>query len=278
MIRIASVAKTPIHVISYRYPKTGGGIAIGEFPIYCAAAEGLPEAVGGIVATSDLQGVELAESASGTPRLIGHAVAEELYLLLSESEKTSDPSKTGVILAGDLHVAPDLGKRGGKGDVRDIWHTFRSYFKWVAGVAGNHDRFGTDREDLDEFAACDGICYLDGTVKTVRSMRIGGVGGIIGNPRKPFRREESEYLERVRSVVSAQPDMMILHESPVVSEASYKGTPGLRAFLEKLPPVFVLCGHRHWAYPGIWTLSNGTQILNLEGRAILIDRTGICSE
>lgn len=276
--RLLSIDKDPLHVVPYRYPASGGGVTVGQFPIYGALAHGLQADIDGLLVTSDLQGMELSVGRNGSARvrseparLIGHAIAEDVFLM-SGSETVPAAERIGVVLAGDLHVSADLKKRGGKGDVRDVWLTFRSYFRWVAGVAGNHDRFGNGRDDLNEFAALDHIHYLDGDTVTIDSMAIGGVGGIIGNPRKLFRREEDVYLDLVGSVVRQNPALTVLHESPAIDEVPYPGSSALRHCLQDLSPVFVVSGHCHWDFPGFRELENGTQVLNVEGRAVLLRR------
>ena len=52
----------------------------------------------------------------------------------------------GLLLCGDLYVRPALDARGGLGDVRPVWRAFARHFRWVAGVPGNHDAFGTPSE------------------------------------------------------------------------------------------------------------------------------------
>lgn len=100
----------------------------------------------------------------------------------------------------------------------------------------------------------------------------GSVSGIIGNPRKPFHRGEDEYLDVVRQVVKQHPTVVVLHESPAIDEVPYGGSTALRYCLESLPQVFVISGHRHWEYPALGTLKNGTEVLNAEGRAVLLRR------
>ncbi len=48
-------------------------------------------------------------------------------------------SPVAALLAGDFYTVPALDKRGGTGDVTDVWRAFGECFAWVAG---NHDLFG----------------------------------------------------------------------------------------------------------------------------------------
>ncbi len=269
MLKILSLSNKAIHSLHYSFPKTGGGAGYEEFPVYIAHVEGLPQCLGGILITSDLQGIEI-----NSRKLIGKTLAEDIYLLSGEGS-IPEAESIGVILAGDLHVDINLEKRGGKGDVRDVWHDFAGLFKWVAGIAGNHDRFGKKSHDLEEFKKGENIYYLDGDTVIVDSLLIGGVGGITGNPLKPFRREEEEYMALVRNIMSKSPDLLILHESPEIKEAGYRGSSELCRCLENMPPVLVVTGHCHWEYPGYRTMAKGVQVLNVEGRAVLLMRNPI---
>ncbi|MCD4652393.1 hypothetical protein K8T06_00480 [bacterium] len=121
-----------------------------------------------------------------------------------------------------------MDRRGGKGDVIDIWYSFRNYFKWVTGVAGNHDRFGSELSDLTEFLMELHINYLDGDPKFVDSIKIGGIGCVIGNPTKPFRRRESDFTGCINQLVSNGIDILILHEGPDVPDKNLPGSPAIR--------------------------------------------------
>ncbi len=52
----------------------------------------------------------------------------------------------GVLLAGDFYTNPDLKRRGSAGDLEDLWIGFDERFRWVAGVASNHDLFAGKSE------------------------------------------------------------------------------------------------------------------------------------
>ena len=267
MIRIISIDREPLLSLPYQFPSSGGGNEFGEFPVFRAAAEGLPEELEGLLLTSDLQGTEPEKFTDAPARLIGKTLAEEIYML-SGSAGIPTADRIGVILAGDLHSSP--GKRGGNGDVRDVWQTFNNHFGWVAGVAGNHDQFGNGITDLEEFRQTQGIHYLDGESVAISSLQVGGVGGIIGNPRRPFRRELNDYLALVSQVGQQVPAVMVLHESPSVREQSWLGNDDLRRCLDCLPPLLTVCGHCRWPFPALWELESGGQVCNVDGRAVLL--------
>ncbi|HPA18010.1 MAG TPA: metallophosphoesterase [Verrucomicrobiae bacterium] len=266
MLQLRSISEEPILRIPYRFPRTGGGVEVADFPVYAATAEGLPEGLGGLLLASDLQGMELRKGEGGA-RLLGHAVAEEVAFWLEGSDGPP-PMDIGVVLAGDLHVDADLAKRGGKGDVRDVWHAFGRCFRWVCGVAGNHDRFGTDQE-LRDFAAEEGIHYLDADMRRVDGLLMAGVGGVIGNPRKLFRRDEATYVGLVRRMLANGPSLLVLHESPEMAELGHRGSRVIRECLDRSPPTLVACGHCHWKHPGLGNLRNGAQVINTDARAVL---------
>ncbi|MBA2538397.1 MAG: hypothetical protein H0V17_02075, partial [Deltaproteobacteria bacterium] len=150
------VSRLPIHQTTLRI--VGGSIA--------------PE-LDAIVACSDLQG--RVRGPNGLSELLGLAVADELEQL-ADAGRLPPLLRCGAILAGDLYTVPDLAKRGGYGDVAPVWEAFAERFAWVAGVAGNHDDVG----GVPKLG--DGVHLLDGNVTVVDGLRIGGVGGIIGNP------------------------------------------------------------------------------------------------
>lgn len=47
-MRMISINKEPFLVVPYRFPKTGGGIQVGGFPVYGAIVEGLPPELDGL--------------------------------------------------------------------------------------------------------------------------------------------------------------------------------------------------------------------------------------
>lgn len=248
----------------------GGGVASGSFPIVQAHATGIPAELGALLVMSDLQGREPVWSKQDIKcRLLGELVAEEFHVLAELGEIPSADT-IGVLLAGDLYVAEGLGKRGGKGDVRDVWKCFQDRFRWVAGTPGNHDSFGPDVLPTDNFLSTPNLYYLDGNLAAIDGIRIGGVGGVIGNPAKPFRRNEGGFLNALKRVAQESPDIIILHEGPAGCEADRNGNKLIRQELEGLPNCLVICGHCHWDRHEHEELGNGTQVLNADARAYVI--------
>jgi Icc-related predicted phosphoesterase len=271
MLNLTHIDDQPIYEMPYECPRSGGaGRTSGVFRLYRSMATGLPHELAGILLTSDLQGTEPSwQRRKGESRLLGEAVAEELAVLCDLGGLPPRES-IGVILAGDLYVDVSLSKRGGKGDVRAIWQAFRDQFRWVAGVAGNHDQFGSTPQELEQFKAEVGIHFLDGDHVKLDGLHVAGVGGIIGNPSKPFRREEQAFLGAIEEVMAVGPDMLVLHEGPSADTPGCKGSTPVQELLKRLDRTVVVCGHSHWDsnQPGV--LSNETQVVNTDARAYLI--------
>ena len=271
MIRISRINPNPVHTIPYEYPERRGKVASASFPIFRAKGSGIPSALGTMIVMSDLQGREPGlNKPVETRRLLGEVVAEEIQLL-SELGEIPSARTIGLLLAGDLFVTQDLSKRGGNGDVRHVWQCFRDRFKWVSGIAGNHDLFGKSVPPSDNFLSEPHIHYLDSFVVDLDGLRIGGISGIIGKPRKPFRKNEQNFLEAIASVADQNPDIIILHEGPSGMTPDRGGNNAVRDLLERLHPMLVVCGHCHWEECEHEELSNGTQILNAEARAYIIE-------
>lgn len=269
-IRITDVAAAPLHSIPYRFPGIHGGIGVGQFPLFAVGAEGLPSNLGGILVMSDLQGREIERSStSRDSRLLGEVVAEE-FAVLSELDVLPSADSIGVLLAGDFHVDADLAGRGGKGDVRHVWRAFRDAFRWVGGVPGNHDRFEDEDDPSFAFGRETKISFLDPGIVELDGIRIAGVGGIVGNPSRPYRREEKSFLRAIVAVSDSRPDVLVLHEGPAGQLPFQHGNAAIRDLLTDLPPMVVVCGHSHWEDHRPCLLPNGTQILNTDARAFLL--------
>ena len=267
-IFIRSLGEHPLHEIVYEYPGASGYRQYGNFQIATAVVDGFPSELDALFLSSDLQGVTPAIRQDEYPELLGMTLSSDLEAL-SELGEICPGDRLGVVLGGDLYVSGSLEKRGGKGDVRDVWLSFHSAFRWVAGVAGNHDRFG-DAEEFEAFLAMPGIYFLDGESIAVDGLRIGGVSGIVGNPRRPFRRGTEAFLAELSRQLDSDPDILVLHEGPGFPEINLPGSPEIREVLERgQPSPLVVCGHSKWDHP-LHTMNNGTQVLNVEGRGLLL--------
>ncbi len=253
VIAIETIDDALVDELRYLNATSSGGTASVRLPILRARlASPIDDGLDAIVACSDLQGV--------VPKrgLLGIAVAERLAELAMDGV-LPPAARTGVLLAGDLFSVADATKRGGYGDVADVWAAFAEHFAWVAGVAGNHD-------DVARVAGAN-VHLLDGDVVTLGGLRIGGVGGIIGNTKKPARRSEDDYLRLVDRVIDRGVDVLVLHEGPHGDE-DQRGNPAIRATIEAGQVGFTVCGHDHWHEP-LAIVPDG-QILNVDARVVVL--------
>jgi len=180
-----------------------------------------------------------------------------------------DTSDCGVILAGDFFAIETADKMGASGDVRSVWQSFADNYRWVAGVAGNHDTFGTASEQA-AFAARDRIYLLDGDVVELDGLCLAGLSGIIGKHGRRWRRSPDDYFDQVRKLLAQQPDILILHEAPAGQDLDQRGNAGLAACLAQASSeLLVVCGHCHWPRP-LSRAGAAAQILNVDSRALLL--------
>lgn len=268
-MRILHIEPEPLHTLPYRTAASGGGVLQTSFPVLRGTVDRLPTGCAALFACSDLQGLadETAGDYSGEARLLGEALADELALL-AELGVIPPTNEVGVLLCGDLYVRPLLDARGGLGDVRGVWRAFARHFRWVAGVAGNHDAFGTPAE-RDAFAREPGIHLLDGDAATLDGLHVAGLDGIIGGKDKPNRRDERSFARELRRLLDARPDVVVLHQGPDVPQERRVGDVRVREALRSARDLLVLCGHAHWATP-LATLHEGVQVANLDGRGVLL--------
>ena len=270
-MRILDLDDRPFHDLPYRTAASGGGIMRARLPLLRASVDTLPPDLDALFAAADLQGLadQRLDGAVQT-RLMGEVLADELAELAALGF-APPPQRVGVLLCGDLYVRPGLDARGGMGDVRGVWRAFARHFRWVAGVAGNHDSFGATPAEQQAFAAEPGAHLLDGQLVECDGLRIGGLGGIIGSKQRPGRRDEKSFVRGVRALVAGAPDLLLLHQGPDVPALGLPGDERVRAALERAGPILVLCGHVHWRQP-LAMLGQSTQMLNLEARGVLLER------
>lgn len=297
-MRILTLEDQPFAVLPYWNAASGGGTVRAGLPVLRAVVDRLPQGLSGLLVASDLQGVAdvVAGPRRGERVLLGEALAEwlddadEVAMLPARGE-------LGVLLAGDLYSAPGGNVRGATGDVRAVWQAFAARARFVAGVAGNHDLFGDgvaaerplprwqrsgvrgvrDADGLhaaQRFAERAGVSVLDAAVQDCAGLRVGGVSGIVGDPQKPNRRRSDDFLQTLSRVLEAEPEVVVLHEGPDDPDTRRRGNPDIRALLEVAAPgTLVLCGHCHWHEP-LATLGQGCQVLNSDGRAVLLQAAG----
>ncbi len=237
-----------------------------QLPILKGIFEQPSDEIDALIIASDLQGnIENGKESL----LLGEQIAEYLQFLI-ELDLSISHQRIGVILAGDLFATLD--KRGGYGDVRQVYTAFRNNFKWVVGVNGNHDRIGENKVDEIRFKKEQNIYVLHKQIIDLDNFKIGGIGGIIGNNLKPNRVEEGEYLSALKSILLDKPDAIILHESPDFVEDDFDGNANIRKAIENSPPNVIICGHRFWREP-LRIYKNGSQILNVNERVVIATRS-----
>lgn len=265
-MRVLEIDREPFHVLEYLDAAPRGGTQLRRLELLRGRAEGMPAELDALLVCSDLQG--RARAGDGQLRLLGEALAVE-YAVLAELEQVPPAEFTGVVLAGDLFAAPGADRMGATGDVREVWRAFAGGFRWVAGVAGNHDLFGGPQE-RDRFCREPGVHLLDGNTVELDGLRIAGVGGICGNADKPNRRSVESFLAAVRQRLVGRPDVLVLHEGPEGGAPGLRGNPELAAALGG-GRALVIFGHVHWDRPLV-TLAAGPQLLNVDARAVLLER------
>ena len=265
-MKIASIDKRPIHEIPYRTPGGSGRHVVRKrLQILRAQAQGLPAALQGLLVASDLQGFEREEGSRRQPgALLGEVLAGEVHAL--QRRKLIPPRESlGIVLAGDLYARID--RRGGIGDVTHVWRAFRRA-RWVAGVRGNHDILVLRQAD-DPVRMYD----LDSRTIDVDGLRIGGVGGVTGNPSMPNRRPLPDFLHAVENVLSESPDLLVLHQGPVPESGhSKKGLVELRSLIRQFDrELLVIFGHERRKI-ALEQLTPSIQLLNVHERVVLFQR------
>ncbi|MCH9647310.1 MAG: metallophosphoesterase [Deltaproteobacteria bacterium] len=265
-MKILDLDREPFYAISFLTAAHGGGVVAEMLPFLRGRVDVLPDGVKALLVTSDLQGVASHPKLGGETALLGEVVAE-VYAELADEGTVTALENTGVLLAGDYYSTPGGDKRGASGDVRDVWLAFAAGYRWVAGVAGNHDQFGAagQRRHLE----CEPNAHLlDNNVIDLDGLRVGGVGLIPGRPEKEGRRDEAEFYAAINMVVDEKPDVLVLHQGPR-GRRDQPGDESVRDRLQGWVSSLTICGHSHWNDP-LGEIEGGPQILNVDARVVIL--------
>jgi len=229
-----TIEATPYRGELFLNVRPGGGTRQTSLPFFRGTIDGLSLNAGALVATADLQGrVEIGGSGF---LLLGQWLADT-FPQIQEAAGLPPPSECLGVLGGDFYTAPDAAKMGATGDVTIVWEHMRKCFGELGGVAGNHDLFTGS-------VPPEGI--FDGDCVEVSGIRIGGVGGIIGQPQKENRRTDTEYRDLLTRVVMKRPDVLVLHLPPHVDDEC-PGNPTVSGILHDFGfRGLVVCGHKRW--------------------------------
>nr|BFE31893.1 metallophosphoesterase [Actinomadura rugatobispora] len=251
-----------IAAVPYSRARRGGGTESAVLPVQRIGAGPLPDGCEALVVAGDLQGVA-ASPWGGDPVLLGVAVADHLGVW-AEQGLIPAVERVGVVLTGDLYSAD---RRGATGRVGDVWLAFAVLgCPLVVGVAGNHDVVSA--EEVAEF----GGVLLDGGSVVRGGVRFAGVGGIVGDPRRPGRRRPEDFAGRLDRVLDEEPAVLVLHEGPHGDAPGQAGSALVRERIASRPPALTLCGHVHWERP-VSPLGGG-HIINVDARvAVLTGRS-----
>ncbi|MEL6177645.1 MAG: metallophosphoesterase [Myxococcota bacterium] len=269
-MKILHVHEEPLHTFQcFNLAPGGRKVEERQIPVLQIVVDDLGDpGLDALVITSDLQGFDAYDCPVSERRLLGHIVAEGMPRLVP------DPSRVGVVLAGDFFALPALNRRGGLGDVQAIWSAFAHHFRWVVGVAGNHDSFKGRTDFVGVFEGEPSIYPLHGTAVHLDGLWIGGISGIHGAPIRAWRHNNRDLQRMLRSVLAARPELLVLHEGPDRPDKPGAGRRALRDTLNKAHvEALVICGHRHWEHP-VASLEAGTQVLNVDSRVVVLTRDG----
>lgn len=233
----------------------------------------LPPGVDGVLAAADLQGREPAANGKQRHRrLLGEYLAERLGGKGILRRRLPAGDRLGVVLAGDMYARPNLSRMGGKGEVSHVWQALARRNRWVTGVLGNHDEYcGGEPEGRlsDQLDGGGPTHLLNGETVSVDGLLLGGVGGSVRAPNRGSSDEE-RYLGRVATVLERKPELLLLHHGPSLQPGRDQGLVRLREMLEQAPPLLVIYGHRPSEM--LHELPSGTQLLNVQERAVLLTR------
>ncbi|BAZ51168.1 hypothetical protein NIES4103_38170 [Nostoc sp. NIES-4103] len=268
-MHLRNISAQPIHHFNVASVCPGGsGFEWIDIPLLSAVSDDLPDSLDAILIAGDLQAIDNPFVPVEERRLAGEAIAEQL-VTLAESQLIPQLNNTGVLLTGDLYTDPTLKKRGQTGNVLSVWNSFAQSFRWVVGVAGNHDLF--DKQAISLWKPQ----LIHGTAISKDGLCIAGISGIVGNSNKPWRVPQKQHAKWLKELLGQSPDILLFHEGPSSPDETRPGNASILKQLNKLRYTsLVVSGHVHWRHP----LSGeppSLQVLNVDSRIVLVTREPI---
>lgn len=267
-LKVVGDSAAPVFLVPFR---NASSTSTQELWVHRLFVAGMPDELDALFVTSDLQGWSTGPAGQ---RLLGFAVADELRDHCAAVGIA--PERVGVLLAGDLFALEDLTRRGGVGDVRDVWRAFAASSGFVAGVAGNHDAFGDGAGELLAFAQEPRIHLLDDGTSGLclgaesHGLRLAGVSGIVGNPARPWRKTQEQLQAAVGKALLLEPDVLVLHQNPALPDVKRSDHAWLTELLHARGQGLVVFGHS-WCHRPFVELGR-CQLLASEGRAFWLER------
>lgn len=224
----------------YKNAAPGGRTGVGRLPHLRGKVAGLPGLDRTLVVTSDLQGrLDYGEPSDPNP-LLGVTVAHKL----AERHRNigrPEPKECIALLAGDFYADPECNVRGASGDVSPVWAAFMANCHQVVGVLGNHDH-PLGQPEVDRRMHC-----LDGKLVEIDHLRVAGISGVIGNPKRSLRRSLDQFLALLRTLIASKPGIILMHESPQPAKGD-RGYPEIAALIEESGfEGLVISGHAEWS-------------------------------
>ena len=274
----------PAYRIQFLVPQSNSQLKLEAIEVFFGQIKlNIKTSIEALIITADLQGVVLRDTLSkelvtesfsnisleelnqmesdGLIEIlpVGLVIPDNLKALLLERKISSE--KVLALLCGDLFGTT---KRGGSGEVTNIWENFENTFGKVVGVLGNHDILQADAS----------FHLLDGNIISFEGLQIGGISGVIGNPKKVNRKDPNTYRLLLTGILQKKPDIVIIHECPEVTTDSLPGREDLARWLkESRNGTFICTGHVPWNV--LMADIPPHKILNIEQRVVILENKSI---
>ena len=107
--------------------------------------------------------------------------------------------------------------------------------------------------------------------RQVEGWEFAGLSGVIGNPKKNFRRTHEKFLVSLDDLITPQTDVLVMHDGPSGRRSGCRGIEEALEIVEARQPGLVVRGHCHWQTPFV-EVANGVQILNVDQTVAILTR------